>query len=63
MQPVAQLRAEPAHDAIDHDERGHPKHDADDAGHRQIPGEKITPAEEDFVHIRVSQSIWFDKFL
>ena len=46
----AHLGAEPGHDAVDHDHRGHPEHHADDAGQRDIARLEIAGAEQEFVH-------------
>src|SRR5262249_55786181 len=50
VQPVAELGAEPAHDAVDDDERGDAEHDADDADQRQVARPQIPPAEQELVH-------------
>ena len=54
VQPIAQLGAEAAHDAVDDDERGHAEHDADDADQRQVARQQIAPAEQQFVHVITS---------
>ena len=50
MNPLAQLGAEPRHHAVDDDQRRHAEHDADDADQRQVAGQQVAPAEEEFVH-------------
>ena len=50
VQPVAEFGAEPGHDAVDDDQGRHAEHDADDAHQRQVAGQQVTPAEEEFVH-------------
>src|SRR5262249_44572145 len=50
VQPVAHLRAETGHHAIDHNHRGHAEHHADDACEGDIPRLEIPQTEQNFVH-------------
>jgi hypothetical protein len=52
-QPFLQLGGEPAHDAVDDDQRRHAEHDADDARQGQVTRPEVTPGEQQLVHGRL----------
>src|SRR6266851_855486 len=50
MQPILQLRAESAHDAVHDNQRRRAEHHAYDTDHRQVARPQVAPPKEEFVH-------------